>query len=75
MSGRERHPLLGIDRQASDEPLSCSNCCAEIPEDHVPTMLWSHDGKRLWVYCDRCDEPMLDVLTGSRPAQARPGTA
>jgi hypothetical protein len=52
------HPVLGrsVKNGATD---TCSTCGGTIPEDHVPLMLWSDDGNLMWVYCEKCDEPMF----------------
>src|ERR1043166_5326408 len=51
------HPVLG--RSFNAKPFdTCSKCGGVIPEERVPLILF---GSRslAWVYCERCEEPML----------------
>jgi hypothetical protein len=42
---------------------ACSMCGAEIPDDHVPLILWETDNakrsNRMWVYCEQCEGPII----------------
>lgn len=33
---------------------TCSRCREAVPEDDVPLMLWSDNGKDMLIYCTRC---------------------
>lgn len=52
------HPVLGrsVKNAASD---TCSMCGHTIPDEHVPLMLWNDTGELMWVYCERCEGPMV----------------
>jgi hypothetical protein len=28
----------------------------------VPLILWDPDGTRMWVYCDRCEGPIIQLM-------------
>lgn len=55
------HPMLGrsVKHGATD---TCSKCGGTIPEEHVPLMTWSADGELMWVFCEKCEAPMLAQL-------------
>jgi hypothetical protein len=57
------HPVLGFTRDMCAEPLACSLCGHEIPEDHIPLMLFG-PGNDEWAYCycSKCDTDMLKRL-------------
>lgn len=59
------HPVLGFNRPNTDDTYVCSMCCREIPDDHVPLMLFS--GDRMWVYCAMCDGPMAKRVFQAQP--------
>jgi hypothetical protein len=53
------HRTLGTPRKHTD---LCSKCGKEIPEEHVPLILWADGGGVMWVYCEACEEPMFNIL-------------
>lgn len=67
------HPTLGISRPDGEEPHVCSKCCHEIPDEHVPLMPWNDSGRRMWVFCEACEGPVLKgLMPGIRNAAASP---
>ena len=56
------HPMLGYDRQLSDEPALCSRCCHEMPEGWVPLILFKAGSDKAWQYCADCEGPMFEFL-------------
>jgi hypothetical protein len=60
------HPVLGIDRPDGECPKRCSKCSIDIPDEHVPLMLFGvvpNTGRtRLFVYCAECEEPIWPYL-------------
>ncbi len=67
-----QHPVLGHDRELSAEPALCSTCSEEIPEDHVPLILWSENGRLAWQYCDVCEDAIFDLrAAAAKPVQAQ----
>ncbi len=71
MGAARYHPALGFDRMISASPMICSSCCDEIPEDHVPLILFSW-GREAWQYCERCEGPILARLLAQTPSAAPP---
>jgi NAD-dependent SIR2 family protein deacetylase len=59
MSDTVNHPTLGQSRPDGEDPHHCSRCEAEIPDDHVPVMLWQDEGRIMYVYCEACEGPIL----------------
>jgi hypothetical protein len=62
------HPTWGWGRRAGAEEHVCSKCCKQIPEDHVPLMLF--DGREgFWVYCETCEGPVIAMFRRDAPAR------
>lgn len=51
--------ILGTPRKHTDK---CSKCDADIPDEHVPLMLFADGRNLMWVYCEHCEESMFLIL-------------
>jgi hypothetical protein len=63
------HAILGTPRQYADG--MCSKCGLQIPDEHVPLILWADGGKLMWVYCELCEQGMFEMLEFNKREKAQ----